>query len=384
MALLPKPTITPQSYMRNGVKRIQWCVYCGRQNGKDVVFYRSTKAKAQLLADEFAAKAKVLGALATKLTAEQTMDAANALRMLSEAGQAKTLTETVGEWLGRKGGASTRACALSAALVSYLGTFDTSKEHFRTTRRLLHDMFKHEEQMDMLGVTCAFLTERLARHETPSTYNAYRGAVLTFLRWAVAIGVYPYEMLTQAETVPKKKVPYTPRHVMAAADVETVLRWAERQTDAETLVPRFAVAFFAGIRSDEIHRMKWGDVRFKDKIIRIESPKGKEGTPPRVVTLQDNLAAWLKLYQLGDEEPLCMAESRFFARSADMRKATGIAIARNAARHTCLTAHLAKWRSLAKTADEAGHGENTDTTKRHYLGRMDVEDAERYWNIRPS
>ena len=165
------------------------------------------------------------------------------------------------------------------------------------------------------------------------------------------------------------------------------MRAAEAQPDADMLVPRLALAFFAGIRTAETFRMKWGDIKFASGDIRVESPKGVAGTPPRLVTMSANLKAWLLRYQMDDALPIGYDEEKFCKRKAEVVKSIGVEWNtrdnRNVARHSFASYHIAIHRDLAKTACELGHGESLSMLKAHYWGLVDADDAKTYWQIMP-
>lgn len=390
MPLLAKPTITPVTRTVNGKPLTQYLIYAGTEKlptgrVRGVRFYRQTEAKAKALAAELTAKVKTLGSLALKLTAEQTVDAANALKSLSEAGCGKTLYEVTAEWLESRGGASTCDCSVGDAIAAYLKTVDMAKDHGQAVRRATEKwVSEYGAWESMSRLTRTRLESLLTRTCNPKSFNHYRQYILTFLKWCANKGLYPNAMYEDCAKIETKRVPYKPKNVMDVADVEKVLRWCERQPDAEQLVPYYAVAFFAGIRDAEIRRLRWGDIRFRDGIIRVESPKGAVGVEPRIVTLADNLKAWLLKYQLDDGEQVAVDGYQFAVRKAKMLSDTGVQWRRDTTRHTALTAHLAKHRNLAMTADFAGHGANVDTTKRFYLGLMDKADADAYWALMPN
>lgn len=381
------PTITPYKRILRGVERIDWVVYCGTQNGKTVKYTKSSREEAEAFANDFSKRRDKVGDLASRLTSEQIVDAAYAFQTIVDAGVRNSLSEIVKEWIVSKNSSNaSKGIPVGRAFDMFMKTMDSTKEHYSTVKRILASAVK------LIGGDCSDVS-RLNRNtisnlcslqKSPASWNAYRSVTLTFLKWCVANSMYQRSLFDECCRVEKKKVPYTPRSVMPVCDVEKIMRWAEAQEDAELLAPRFAIAFFAGIRPDEIYRMKWRDVRMSSNVLRVESPKGKTGVPPRIVTIQPNLKAWLLKYQLDDPLPVSIPESRFERRMADMKADTGVVWQRDVARHTFATAYLLKHKSLAKTSDELGHGANESTTKSHYLGRMEVEDAESFWNIEPS
>jgi integrase len=58
------------------------------------------------------------------------------------------------------------------------------------------------------------------------------------------------------------------------------------------LLPFFAIGAFAGLRSQEIMRLDWGDIRFEQGFIEVAAAKAKTASR-RLAPLLPALAAWL-------------------------------------------------------------------------------------------
>lgn len=392
MPLLAKPVV--RKVTRNagaGGKRTDWLVYCGTQKRRPVRFYHRTEAAARRHAAEFAATVKARGDAANKLTAEQAYDAASALLLLSQAGIDKTLSDVCREWLAGNADAPDSDAEIAETVRLYGRRFDLYDRHGMRVRVALGELAEAAQsggRTRMSAITRDVVAAWLDGHGTsPATYNLHRAYALAFLNWAHKQGVYGIKQLDAVRNIEKRKVPYRPPCVFNAEQVESVMRWAEAQADADMLVPKFALGFFAGIRTAEIHRMTWGGVIFKDGEIRVERPKGVVGTPPRIVEMSDNLRAWLLKYQLADDEPVCYDEERFTQRKRAMVAELGIAWDdeenRNVMRHSFASAHMAMWRDVGKTVAALGHSQGAAVFKAHYWGIMDRDTAVAYWAIMP-
>jgi integrase len=64
------------------------------------------------------------------------------------------------------------------------------------------------------------------------------------------------------------------------------------------LVPVLAMGAFTGLRTSEIERLDWQDVKFDAKCVVVQKGKvrTKRGRARRIVPMPPNLAAWLKPY----------------------------------------------------------------------------------------
>lgn len=387
--LLSKPVVSP-AHRKNpdGTQRDNWLIYCGTDGGQSIKYYRSSKADADKLAKTMAEKVKRVGQAATALTAAQTYDAAEAFQMLSDAEAGISLTECARQWMERNRDAlECRTARLGECLADYLQRFDTGKDHFKTVKCALTKFvtpFGDERRMSELDRSAA--ESFLSLYDNPKSFNLNRGYVLAFLNWARKNGKYTQGQYNSCLCIERKREPYKQPCFFHADTVEKIMRWCESQPDADMLVPKFAIGFFAGVRSDEIARMDWADVHFAEKEIRIETPKGVTGTPPRIVGMSDNLTEWLKPYSK-DAGKLCYCETAITERKKLMKEATGVDFdskdMRNVCRHTFATMHAAYHRNFELTASEMGHGASTSMLMKHYKSITSKSDATAFWSIMP-
>jgi len=61
------------------------------------------------------------------------------------------------------------------------------------------------------------------------------------------------------------------------------------------MVPFVAIGGFAGLRSAEIERLDWAEVRLADRLIEVKAEKAKTASR-RLVPITENLAKWLAPY----------------------------------------------------------------------------------------
>jgi len=96
----------------------------------------------------------------------------------------------------------------------------------------------------------------------------------------------------------------------------------------------------------------------------------------RLVDIQPNLAAWLKAYPF-DKYPIT------FPYMSQHRTAIAKAfkLSHDILRHTFISMHVAKFRSLGDTALQAGNSEGI--IRRHYLNIKSPAEAEKFWEIMP-
>ena len=150
------------------------------------------------------------------------------------------------------------------------------------------------------------------------------------------------------------------------------------------LVPYFALATFAGIRPSvrdgelrKIHEFADKDriIDVKVGVIRI-TPEIAKTNDLRQITIQPNLAAWLRRYPIAQH---ALIVRNMMDHAGTVRKRFGLTD--DVLRHTFISMHVAKFKSLGAAALEAGNSESM--IKKHYLNLVTEADAERFWGIVP-
>jgi integrase len=209
------------------------------------------------------------------------------------------------------------------------------------------------------------------------TYNNRRGIVSTFLKFSFQRG--------WINANPMAKVPsHRIRRKREAIPTFSATKAAEFMRHIENLesgrfVPFFALCLFAGIRpclrTGEILRLKPELVNLESGIINITAEVSKV-REPRKITIQANLAAWLKAYPL-DKFPIIPANLQHVR--ARIAKAFGLS--HDLMRHTFISFFVAKFRSMGEAALQAGNSEAI--IRKHYLDLKSQTEAEAFFGIMP-
>jgi integrase len=146
------------------------------------------------------------------------------------------------------------------------------------------------------------------------------------------------------------------------------------------LVPFFALCLFAGIRpcvrTGEILKLRPEQVRLDTGVIHIE-PEVSKVRMKRNVTIQPNLAAWLKAYPL-DRFPIVIPALQ--KHRAKVAKQFGLS--HDVMRHTFISFFIAKYRSMGEAALQAGNSESI--IRKHYLDLKTSAEAEDFFSIVPN
>jgi hypothetical protein len=97
---------------------------------------------------------------------------------------------------------------------------------------------------------------------------------------------------------------------------------------------------------------------------------------PRRITIQPNLAAWLRAYPL-DKFPLVAGD--FQTRRGKFAKEFGLT--HDVLRHTFISMFVAKFRSIGEASIQAGNSESI--IRKHYLDLKTTEQADEFFGILP-
>lgn len=368
---------------RNGV--ISWRVD-GRLHG--VRFRKNFKTKEEAAAEKSSLELKALQAdsgirsATTFLTDAQLREAEDAFRRVE--GRAHSLLEYLDCGLTNFREPN-RQKLLADAVADYVATKTVAHERTLLSMRQLRsitnelDVLKrHFPKGPVSQFTPAILLPYLERGK-PSlkTYNNRRGLLSTFFKFA-----FQKDWLA---TNPVEKTPhYRINHRRGSATTITAEHAAKLMTYLETyengeLVPYFALCLFAGIRPcvrfGEITKLQATSVRLDTGVIHIE-PEVSKVRMKRLVTIQPNLAAWLRSYPL-DRFPIIPPNSMNTRRKICAQ----FGLTHDVLRHTFISMFVAKFRSMGEAALQAGNSESI--IRKHYLDLKSPAEAAQFFAITP-
>lgn len=206
----------------------------------------------------------------------------------------------------------------------------------------------------------------------------YKHYLSGFFNWAIRNGKTQGNPVQQTVTVrTKKETPeiYTPN------EVEAALRKAEEKRPE--LVPYLAIAFFAGIRPEEIARLKWEDVDLSIGEIHIKAGMSKTHSA-RLVHVSGNLKAWLVKYRQTHGKVFAPSETSLKRWRAEVMREAKVGVIQDGARHTFATFNLAL-HGIDETMQELGHTDPKMLFK-HYRGlaKNRKAQAEKFFKIMPN
>ena len=253
-----------------------------------------------------------------------------------------------------------------------------SDAQFKNIRKQLHrlDLYFPNKLVSDLDAEklSAFCSRGNAK---PKTHNNRRGLASTLLKFAENQGWIVENPIAK---VPHYRIAHKrgTASTLSAEQAEALMHYLEGYREG-VLVTFYAVCLFAGIRPDivdgEIAKLPADDVDLETGVIRIEPDVSKVGMK-RNVAIQPNLVVWLKAYPL-EKYPL-IVPGLMGLRTLVGKK---FGLTPDILRHTYISMHVAKFRSMGDTALQAGNSEAV--IRKYYLDVKSPEEAERFFAIFP-
>jgi len=145
------------------------------------------------------------------------------------------------------------------------------------------------------------------------------------------------------------------------------------------LVPALALGGFTGIRSEELKRLHWEDIKLKQGHIEIKSANSKTKIR-RLISVQKNLKTWLLplAAATGPVTPFSNLALQF----GKLAKVAGVKWRKNGLRHSYISYRVAQTRNVAMVALEAGN--SPAVVNRNYLKHVTRPEARRWFGIMPN
>jgi hypothetical protein len=248
---------------------------------------------------------------------------------------------------------------------------------FRCELRALETVFRGKLVSEL---TAAALTEFFKRGQvSKKSYNNRRGLIGAFLKYCLQvkdwIAVNPIDKVPHYRGLGHRR---GSAPTLTADQCAEIMKWAEENHGGK-LVPFIALCLFAGIRPDlyegEISKLDPKSVRLDTGVIHIE-PKVSKVRMKRNITIQPNLAAWLQAYPLDDFPIMPVGFRRLRLKFRKHFK-----LSHDILRHTFISMHVGKFRSMGDAALQAGNSEAI--IRKHYLDLKSPEEAGQFFGILP-
>ncbi len=150
-----------------------------------------------------------------------------------------------------------------------------------------------------------------------------------------------------------------------------------RHADSSALPP-ILLGLFAGIRPDEVSRLKWSAIDWSEKIIRIDADVSKTRTPRNIENIPDTLWRQLKPWEKETSGFICRWPRKPIEKARDDASLTRWP--HDALRHTFATYYCAHTGNPGVVAYALGHS-NLSMLTRHYNGVAKKSEAAEFFSL---
>jgi len=322
----------------------------------------------------------------TRLSSEQLAEAEAAIARLGT----KSLSLAV-EWFLTTYRPPVEAMAMETAVAAFL---DEKAVHLRPAalndyRRTLNRLKAAFPSRTVHSIATGDIQRFLSGRDVgKKRLNNLRGDLHAFFSWCQAA---PREWTREnpVRAIPKFRINRGVPAIINADTAAKLMAYVEAyagpgEQPAGCLVPYFALALFAGMRPSVTDGEIWKLARQPDPSTCIDQALGVIRIAPdlaktkfvRQITIQPNLSAWLMRYPLR-KYPLIPRNAHTMI--SEVRKK--FALSDDVLRHTFISMHVAKFKSLGAAALEAGNSETM--VRRHYLNLVSEAEANKFWSITP-
>jgi integrase len=372
------PCVRRRERQIKGEKRVDYVIDLGRVDGARKVLVKHTLEEANAEAQLRRQERDRLGVIARNLTSQQRIEAANCFQKLAATGM--SLASCVNFALEHRGLAENRKqlSDVFSMLIEAQMNNGLRPVSIRETRGRLAGFVSMFGKTSVVEITANQIEDWLS---VTARSSQHRSTLIRYLHLMFAFAVR--KGMLRDNPVKRVEKPKLRKHLpefLSVEQVEALFRQAEDKD--KDMIPKLALGFFAGIRTEELNRMDWKDISFENGLITIR-PEIAKTHSARHIDMSPNLRAWLERYKKSSG-PIGLKNKRFgehrrklqFAAQLDDWKT-------NAMRHTFATMHLAMWEDAGKTAFQLGHIHGLRLLYNNYRGLSTKAEAERYWAIVP-
>jgi integrase len=313
-----------------------------------------------------------------RLNDTQAYEAERALEILKPTG--RTILEAAADYVERWKLTSQQRLAASPTVSKILEDYLTNKSRQQLSEYHLRDI---KSRLGRFAKDFNVPINRILRSELEDwlnglkvgacTWNNYRQALAGLFQFAKERKELPADW---AELDSLKPCRIKGRTIRLFTPEQMRLLLNECKT---SFLPVIVLGAFAGLRSEEIARIKWSDFKWEKGHIYLGSEVTKTNRT-RTVPILPNLAEWLK--------PWTELNKRVFehttasAQKCALAKQLGFKWGRNTLRHSFISYRLALIKDIAQVAVEAGN--SPSVIHKHYLELTSPAEAQEWFEIRPT
>lgn len=177
-------------------------------------------------------------------------------------------------------------------------------------------------------------------------------------------------------------------NILKVAEAEKLLTTAAETPDLKPLLASLVLRLFCGLRTAEVCRLDWAEVRWADAKPFVHIPAGKaKKRRIRLVDIPENALAWLRLVNPPSSGLVVPGNGKvkgYCKRFARLVSAANLSDwGNNDTRHSFGSYHYAQSGDAVKTSALLGHKQGDDVLFSHYRTLVSKEDAEQFFALRP-
>lgn len=378
--------------IRKRAGRDSYVIDCGEVDGKRTVYYASTLSEAKARAADLRVFRESVGKAVRQMSPADMLDAAEArmilpdgVSMVTAAKEYAALHVTGGD--GSGSGIGSALLSLQAAVGQWIAAKEARGLRGRsvdTARQRVGTLVRSLGTTAVVNLTDKDLETCLAAAESESDLSARtRSGIITAWRDLFSFCVRRgYIAKSAADALVKPRVPRSMPEFLTVNAVRGILQGA--LLHYPNAIPKLALGFFGGLRTEELHRLTWENVKLDDGFVLVEPEQAKMGVA-RHVAIMPALRDWLvTLFDVKACHGLLpLTTYEFDAARRAVCEEYAVRWPQNAMRHTFATYHMAAFQDAGKTAFELGHTGDSRLLYRHYRGLATKEAADEFWALRP-
>jgi len=202
--------------------------------------------------------------------------------------------------------------------------------------------------------------------QTRNNFRTVLGTLFEFAKIRGYCASNPISRIGKAKVVRGEPGIFTPHEMQ---------RLLEKAPD--TFIPYLAIGGFAGLRPEETEGLDWSNIDLEGRVIHVKALNAKTAQR-RLVTITDNLAAWLAPH-VKDAGPVVSSARALREKTC---RAANVSWKYDGLRHSFASYHLAHTKNADHTAHELGHA-SSKMLYQHYRELVRPEVATQWWQILP-
>jgi integrase len=227
------------------------------------------------------------------------------------------------------------------------------------------------------------IDEYLKSYPGAKTKKNHRVSICSVFAYAQRKGILPVG-LTEAQKSERPTTSIVEPCVVSSQDLTKLLS----ECTNKRLAAYMAIAAFAGVRSAEIQRLRWRDIREEVDDAGfgaiVLGPKITKTNRRRIAEVSPNLRAWIDKLRGEPDEFVTYPEEEFYSlyeHLSKLCKKLGVTKEQNAFRHTFVSCHIELHRDGPRTAKTAGH--SLTMLETNYLKLVSRNEADAWFKIFP-